>query len=110
MMALLAVTGAGTEARGLTLRTVAPLTGSGATSNGNNETVQHTWGRAHPHGYIQGGDGAPSVPSHGCSAHADSCARGGQGSGEALRTSGHGFQLGPLHRQNLSRGEQLQLQ
>ena len=34
MMALLALTGAGTEARGLTLRTVAPLTGSGAASNG----------------------------------------------------------------------------
>jgi hypothetical protein len=33
MMALLALTGAGTEARGLTLRTVAPLTGSGAASN-----------------------------------------------------------------------------
>jgi hypothetical protein len=39
MIALLALTGAGTEARGFTFRTVAPLTGNGATSNGRTTAI-----------------------------------------------------------------------
>jgi hypothetical protein len=78
MMALLALTGAGTEARGLTLRTVAPLTGSAAASNGRTTATTRrckTRGEELIPTAIQGADGAPLVPSHGCSAHADRCAR-----------------------------------